>query len=228
MKRFLSILLCALMIAALGAPALALPYARTTEELETMEAMMRADMLNRLGLFRGKPEGFALEDGVTRAQAITMLVRFLGAEGEAMLSSVGSPFTDVPQSHWAVAYTTYAKLHGITEGTSETTFSPEDPVTGPQLAKLILSALGYEGVTLQNVYAKGIGAQLLVNRPLKNAVLNDKKLTRADLVGFFHAALLAKTAGGGLASETRIESGVFTQDEFDTVLTAEYNGTAEP
>ena len=78
MKRYLCALLCAAMLVCLGAPALALPAAGTPEELEELEGLVQADVLSRLGLFRGKPEGFALDEGVTRAQAVTMLVRFLG------------------------------------------------------------------------------------------------------------------------------------------------------
>ena len=204
MKRFISVLLCACLLCAALIPA--------ASAADTASA----EILSRLGLFKGTGTGLALDDTVTRAQAVTMLVRFLGAEQDALAAPGASGFAD-SASHWAEPYIAYAHAHGITNGTSDTTFSPDEPVTGPQLTRLILSALGYEGVTLSNAYSKGIEAQLLTNNTLKAAAVSTSKapLVRGTLAEFFHAALLAKNADGVLVYKTLIEKGVFTQEQFD-------------
>ena len=62
---------------------------------------------------------FELERTPTRFEAITMLVRLLGAEDEALSGSWSTPFTDLTE--WARAYVGYAYAKGLTDGTSETT-----------------------------------------------------------------------------------------------------------
>ena len=59
-----------------------------------------ADALAELNLFKGTDDGYQLDRSLTREEAATMLVRLLGQEEEALLSSAEKhPFTDV--SEWA-------------------------------------------------------------------------------------------------------------------------------
>ncbi len=89
-----------------------------------------ADILYAENLFKGtgmteRDEPiYQLYGSVTRAQAITMLVRILGKESEALENqeSYETPFTDVPV--WAVPYVGYAYENRLTSGTSATTFGP--------------------------------------------------------------------------------------------------------
>ena len=46
-------------------------------------------MLKTLGLFQGTNKGFELEKTLTREQAITLIVRLLGAEAEAKEKNPG-------------------------------------------------------------------------------------------------------------------------------------------
>ena len=45
--------------------------------------LQKAEALKTLGLFQGTNKGFELEKTLTREQAITLIVRLLGAEAEA-------------------------------------------------------------------------------------------------------------------------------------------------
>ena len=45
--------------------------------------LQKAEALKALGLFQGTNKGFELEKTLTREQAITLIVRLLGAEAEA-------------------------------------------------------------------------------------------------------------------------------------------------
>ena len=55
----------------------------------------KAEALKSLGIFQGTNKGFELESTLTREQAVTLIVRLLGAEAEAKEKSAEHPFTDV-------------------------------------------------------------------------------------------------------------------------------------
>ena len=64
--------------------------------------LQKAEALKTLGLFQGTNKGFELEKTLTREQAITLIVRLLGAEAEAKEKNPEHPFTDVLA--WASPY----------------------------------------------------------------------------------------------------------------------------
>ena len=106
-----------------------------------------ADRLYALGLFNGVSNNadgtpdYALERSMTRQEAVTMLVRLLGAEEEAKKGSWYLPFTDVDD--WARPYVGYAYATGLTNGLSATTFGGTQPVTATQYITFVLRAMGY-------------------------------------------------------------------------------------
>ena len=110
-----------------------------------------ADALYSLGLFRGignSPDGtpvYELHRKPTRAEAITMLIRLLGKEAEALENIIPTPFTDVED--WALPYVSYAYWNGYTFGITETAFGGGDTVTAPQFITFVLRALNYVSET---------------------------------------------------------------------------------
>ena len=68
---------------------------------------------------------FAPEDGCTRAQIVTFLWRTAGSPEPKALSS----FTDVPADAYYAKAVAWAVENGITVGTTDTTFSPDDICT---------------------------------------------------------------------------------------------------
>ena len=106
-----------------------------------------ADELYGLGLFRGTSENedgtpiYSLDRAPTRAEALTMMVRFLGLEEEAETGDYEHPFTDVPA--WANPYVALAYEYGFTQGTSETIFGTNDPCTARMFTTFMLRALGF-------------------------------------------------------------------------------------
>ncbi|MBQ2763696.1 MAG: S-layer homology domain-containing protein, partial [Firmicutes bacterium] len=85
-------------------------------------------------LMQGYSENlFGHADTTTRAQLITILHRMEGTpetNGEI-------PFTDIPQDTWYTEAVKWAYLNDVTEGTSETTFSPDEPLTREQLVTFL-------------------------------------------------------------------------------------------
>lgn len=142
MKRILALILAALLC--LGAA----PAAFAAGGAEPQKA---AEALYELGLFKGvgygadgKPD-FALSAAPNRAQAITMLVRLLGRESEALAGSWTTPFADVPD--WAAPYVGYAYAKGLTKGVGEAAFGSDAAVTDSQYLTFVLRALGYSSGT---------------------------------------------------------------------------------
>lgn len=115
------------------------------------EAVEAANALYELGLFRGTgtnadgTPNFDLDRVPTRFEAITMLVRLLGKEEEAVSRTWETPFTDV--ADWAAPYVGYAYENGLTTGTSSTTFGGYDAVNATQYITLVLRSLGYTSGT---------------------------------------------------------------------------------
>ena len=115
------------------------------------------------GLFQGHPGGiFAPEENMNRAMFVTVICRLgdrfgifkdIGAATlpendaaeengtEEALPEEESPetgrFSDVPLNEWFAEYVERAAEAGLIEGTSETTFEPESPLTRAQLATLM-------------------------------------------------------------------------------------------
>lgn len=102
-----------------------------------------ADALAKMGLFRGMTEGYGLLSGTTRAQGLTMFLRLMGLEKEALAETSAVPFTDVPATHWAHPYVAYAYKHGLTNGTAADKFSPDAPVTAQHYVTFLLRAQHY-------------------------------------------------------------------------------------
>lgn len=114
---------------------------------EPDSALAAAEALHTLGLFNGignYPDGsinYDLTQRPSREQAVTMLIRLLGKEKEALSRDWELPFTDV--SVWAQPYVGYAYANGLTAGVSESRFGGSESVTAAQYLTFILRALGY-------------------------------------------------------------------------------------
>lgn len=140
-KRIFTVLVSLVLLASLAPPACG----------ASDEAVSAADALHQLGLFsgtgtdaQGKPV-FDLDREPTRYEAVTMLVNLLGKAEEAKAQTWNTPFTDVAE--WAKPYVGYAYAHGLTSGTSGTTFGGLGYVSPAQYITFVLKALGYESGT---------------------------------------------------------------------------------
>lgn len=149
-----------------------------------------AQRLARLGLFYGTENGYALDEGVTRAQAAVMVLRLMGEE-QNVTTDAQSRFADM-ESHWARDAVAYADTLGYINGTGEDTFEPERGVTGREFAKILLSAIGYTDITIENVYEKAVETELILNN-FTGAVIEEENyaLNRSDLVRLSESALYA-------------------------------------
>ena len=115
------------------------------------EARQAAQTLYDKGLFRGVGDSedgelnFDLDRPMNRAEAVTMLVRLLGKEAEAVEGDWTTPFTDVPA--WAAPSVGCAYENGLTKGVSDTAFGSKQEVTAAEYLTFVLRALGYDSET---------------------------------------------------------------------------------
>lgn len=170
MKRILSIVLCAVMMLSLSV------YAN--DSAVTKES--NAQELKNYGIMLGDPDGnMRLQDELTRAEATVLLVRlyrFNSSEVAAL-----HRFSDMV-GHWACKEVDLAEKFGIVDGTSETTFSPDEKITAQEFLKMIVCLLGYKEVAERNApYPVGYimqASQMGVTNSVP--MITDKPLTRGQ------------------------------------------------
>lgn len=100
------------------------------------------------GIINGKTlDTYAPQEGLTRAQLVKML---FVADGQDEADFTGATkFDDVKAGSWYAPYVQWAADNGIAQGTSDTTFGPNDFVTREQAATFINRFLTeYLGITL--------------------------------------------------------------------------------
>lgn len=76
---------------------------------------------------------FSPDDTLTRAMAVQTLYNLSGTPQ----TQNDNPFADVQSDDWYYQAVTWAAENGITAGTTETTFSPDDPITREQFAMML-------------------------------------------------------------------------------------------
>ena len=114
----------------------------------TPDYLEAIEVLTGLQIINGYKDGtFGPSSEVTRAEAAAMIARMmLGRESADKLPIGEVKFTDVADTHWAVQYIAFCANKGIIVGMGNGTFCPNDPVTGTQLAAMLLRALGYDAM----------------------------------------------------------------------------------
>lgn len=105
-------------------------------------AFEHIEYLYSQGLMTGKTTTlFAPESPITRAEVITILARMSGEN----LAGYNSGFSDVAANDYYAGAVTWGVRAGITNGTTATTFSPNEPITREQIAAMIYRYAEYKG-----------------------------------------------------------------------------------
>lgn len=149
--RKLSALLCtaALLLSAL--PAALAADADTYTDAADIQHWEAVAALSKLEVIGGKDDGaFDPEGTLTRAEA-AKLITLIMLGGTELVNEDQSPaaeadapiFTDV-QEHWAEDYIQFCFGMGILSGRGNGAFDPDAQVTGLEVCKMALAALGYD------------------------------------------------------------------------------------
>ena len=179
-------------------------------DILAFDSKIIADFLNEYDVFFGGINGYLLSSNVTRAEAVTLLVRLSGITPE----STESIFSDVPAAHWASTHINYAKNQEIASGINETEFAPSRNVTGVEFAKMALSMLGYKELTIDNTLEIGKKCQLISNKYLEK-ITSDYVLKRNDVVIYLLAMLNTENSDGILQKDLFVERKDLNIEKFD-------------
>lgn len=99
---------------------------------------LEAESLQSEGLLKGTDKGLDLLKPLTRAEAATMLIRAMG-HPEVTENTVMT-FSDVSSEYWGFGAIENAYSLGLVNGVGDGKFAPEQNVTAPQFATMILRA----------------------------------------------------------------------------------------
>jgi hypothetical protein len=138
-----------------GANAAYTPYTDEAD-ITNIDYLDAVQVLTGLGIIEGRTDGsFDPKATVTRAEACAMIARMmLGREAADKLPVGDVKFSDVSLDSWEgrmAKYIAFCANRGIVVGMGDGTFHPTEPVTGTQMATMLLRALGrgvmgeYEG-----------------------------------------------------------------------------------
>lgn len=190
----------------------------------SLTTQQKAEALKTLHLFQGTDKGFELDKTLTREQAVTLIVRLLGAEEEALEKKPAHPFTDVWE--WANPYVGYAYCNGITKGTGNNIFGYGEHVTEAQFLTMILRVLQYEDdadFTWDSPYALAERLGLPVVRAESGTY------TRGNAVDVIWALLGVQfKSGNQTLAEALIAKGVFTLESYKEVCGTSNSDSGRP
>ena len=141
---------------------------------------------------------FSPNAACTRGQAVTFLWR---AAGSPAPESSEMPFTDVAVGSYCYEAVLWAVEQGITKGTTETTFSPNDSCTRGQIVTFLWRAVGTPAAGTANPFedvAAGSYCETAVLWAVENGVTNgttastfspNATCTRAQIVTFLYRSV---------------------------------------
>ena len=160
---------------------------------EGVDYVIEKGMMNGTGTNTFEPNATT-----TRGMIVTILYRL-----EKEPAAGTSPFTDVDAGQWYAKAVAWAAANGVVNGTSPTTFNPNDPITREQMAAILYRYASFKGYDVTQ---------------------------KADLAGFTDAAQIsdyakdpmawANKAGliGGVSATTLQPQGSATRAQVATIL----------
>jgi len=141
MKKLCSLLLSAVLLAALVVPSAAASNRYTDIPSGSLLAG-EIESAAQYGLMNGMGDGtFGYYHSITRAQFATVLVRMFGWTQQTPRTA---SYTDVPMGQYWYTYVETAVANGVADAGGK--FRPYDPITRGEMAVMLVRALGYQGV----------------------------------------------------------------------------------
>ncbi len=192
---------------------------RVRPEITQKEA---AERLYYLGLVSGvgardNRVDFALDDALTKLEALIMAVRLVGVETVVLEKQHPHPFTDVPD--WGGAYVGYFWQEGILEEAEDGLFLPDSQVSAATFMQYMLHTLGYDlDVVHQYADAAVVGERMGICEGSQDAI------TRGEAIMMMYRTLdTAMNGRDQLLSFYLVESGVLQYQDVLFLLWNEDN-----
>lgn len=117
----------------------------TIYELSPGPATAAVSELFEYGIMKGDTNGNPRPaDEITRAEAVTLLVRTNSNYNDILKDYLYRPAFDDIENHWAAKEISFAYDIGLAEDTGENSFEPERKVTVQEFGKMLVTLLGYK------------------------------------------------------------------------------------
>ena len=147
---------------------------------------------------------FHPESSVTRAQFVKMLAGVMGAD---LSNYAGTKFSDVSDGSWAAPYIAWAAENGIVNGTGETTFSPDAPITREQIAATVQRCAEGFGIALRaDADEKAFTDQSQISGYAQAAV---SQMAQAGILGGYADGTFRPKNSANRAEAAKILAGIF-------------------
>ena len=146
LKKVLSLALALIMVCGLMMSASAVQDVTKLGDWDDVQNKDAVEFLNAFEIMQGDDKGFRPDDNVTRAEAIKMIaVALWGGVDDGSLYNTGNVgnFDDVSADFWARGHINFGVVKEIIAGKGNGKFDPRGNVTGYELMKMCLVALGY-------------------------------------------------------------------------------------
>lgn len=133
MRKLISILVCISLILSIGVTVMA-----------SDEQIAKYAELHDYGILEGDESGnINLVENVTRAEFCKMIFKAMSMDESYEVQS-DADFVDVPKTHWAYKYISFAKSMGLVNGVGDNRFEPDSEIITQDMLKIIVIALGYD------------------------------------------------------------------------------------
>lgn len=156
-------------------------------------------LLAGLRILTGYETGrFEPSRGISRAEMTAVLTRALNMDGIARKITVPSGFDDVPATHWANGYVSFAASRGLVLGVAPGRFAPNDQVTYAQAITMLVRLLGRDESAQALPWPAGYVMEAS-NLGIINGISaeNSAPATRGDIALMAANALTGSYAVGG-------------------------------
>lgn len=189
MKKVLSILLCTVLLI-------------SSVSVFAEENSKNVEVLMDLGIIEGYEDGsFKGDDIVTRAEAVVMVTRMLNL---SVKYGNDTQFTDVDKDDWFAGFVNAAVEKGFVNGQGDGTFDPYARLSVHHIVKMLVCALGYDGIAEINHGGWAQEGYMVVARMLN--LIDDSVKAEQTATRWFVAELLYK------ALETDLCANYYTGD----------------
>ncbi len=162
--------------------------------------------LAALGLLKNAEDARGYDEKLTRVDALVQVVRFLGAEADALAGFYSHPFNDVPE--WADKYVAYAYAKGITYGVSDKSFDSDSEATAVHYLTFLLRAAGYKDTAGEFVWSAPFALAHEVG--ITTALTDGSDFNYGNSLVYAWNTLYSKAKDGKTFKESYVASGIFT------------------
>ncbi|MEL4106515.1 S-layer homology domain-containing protein [Oscillospiraceae bacterium WX1] len=171
MKKNLRKVLAVVLVVCIAMSFVTIASAKSFTDDTSIKYTEAVSVVSGIGAINGYTDGsFGPTKSITRAEAAKMIAyTVLGPTVAGALPAATSSFSDVKSTDWASKYIEYCVQNGIINGIGNGKFNPDGNVTGIELAKMLLTAVGYGK---DNEYTGANWAFTVIQDAFNNGIFN--------------------------------------------------------